>query len=121
MEDREKYLHLRRIFINIVLFFVSLVIVAVSSFLYTKDMTQIIRNVVICCICMGTIIFLLIEAGIKHSYQEDNEEHPIRFMACFLAGMVLAVLLPILPNTGWPYGAVFIALTLSLSCSDMQR
>ena len=112
MEDREKYLHLRRIFINIVLFVAALGIVSLSSFLYTKDLTQIIRNAVVCCICMGTVIFLLVEAGIKHTYQEDNEEHPVRFMVCFLVSIVLAVLLPILPNTGWPYGAVFIALTL---------
>ncbi len=112
MEDREKYIRLRRNFTNIVLFFVTLVIVTVSSFLYTKDMTQIIRNVVISCICLGTIIFLLTEAGIKHSYQEDNEEHPIRFAVCFILGAVLAVLLPILPTTGWPYVAVFITLTL---------
>ncbi len=112
MEDREKYIHLRRIFINIVLFFVTLVIVTISSFLYTKDMTQIIRNVVISCICLGTVIFLLAEAGIKHSYQEDNEEHPLRFAICFLLSAVLAVLLPILPTTGWPFAAIFITLTL---------
>lgn len=112
MEDREKYLQLRSRFINIVMFFLTLVIVTGSSFLYTKDMAQIIRNGVISCICLGTIIFLLAEARIKHSYQEDNEEHPIRFMTCFLASAVLAVLLPILPTTGWPYVVVFITLTL---------
>ena len=112
MEDREKYLHLRSVFINIVLFFVTLVVVTVSSFLYTKDAVQIIRNAVITCICLGTIIFLLVQARINHSYQEDNEEHPLRFAVCFLVGAVMAVLLPILPTTGWPYVAVFITLTL---------
>lgn len=112
MEDREKYIRLRRNFTNIVMFFVTLVIVAVSSYLYTKDLTQIIRNAVISCICLGTVIFLLTEAGIKHSYQEDNEEHPIRFTVCFIISAVLAVLFPILPATGWPYVVVFITLTL---------
>lgn len=112
MEDREKYLHLRSVFINIVLFLVTLVVVTVSSFLYTKDAVQIIRNAVISCICLGTIIFLLAEARLNHSYQEDNEEHPLRFTVCFLVGAVMAVLLPILPTTGWPYVAVFITLTL---------
>ena len=112
MEDKEKYLHLRSVFINIVLFLVTLLIVGVSSFLYTKDTTQIIRNGVISCICLGTIVFLLVEARIKHSYQEDNEEHPIRFAVCFLISALIAVLLPILPITGWPYVAVFIMLTL---------
>ena len=112
MEDREKYLQLRSRFINIVLFFVTLVIVTGSSFLYTRDMAQIIRNAVISCICLGTIIFLLTEARIKHTYQEDNEEHPVRFMTCVLASVFLAVLLPILPTTGWPYVVVFITLTL---------
>ena len=112
MEDKEKYLHLRSVFINIVLFLVTLLIVGVSSFLYTKDTTQIIRNGVISCICHGTIVFLLVEARIKHSYQEDNEEHPIRFAVCFLISALIAVLLPILPITGWPYVAVFIMLTL---------
>lgn len=112
MEDREKYLHLRSVFINIVLFLVTFVVVTVSSFLYTKDAVQIIRNAVISCICLGTIIFLLAEARLNHSYQEDNEEHPLRFTVCFLVGAVMAVLLPILPTTGWPYVAVFITLTL---------
>ena len=112
MEDREKYLHLRNVFINIVLFFVTVIIVTVSSFFYTKDITQIIRNDVISCICVGTIIFLLAEARIKHNFQEDNEEHPLRFAICFLLSALLAVLLPILPITGWPYAAIFITLTL---------
>ena len=112
MEDREKYLHLKNVFINIVMFLVTLVIVITSSFFYTKDITQIIRNAVITCICLGTIIFLLTEARIKHTFQEDNEEHPIRFTVCFLVSILLAVLLPILPTTGWPYAAIFIALTL---------
>ena len=73
MEDREKYLHLRNVFINIVLFFVTLVVVTVSSFFYTRDISQIIRNGVISCICLGTVIFLLTEARIKHTFQEDNE------------------------------------------------
>lgn len=112
MEDREKYIRLRSVFINMVIFLVTLVVVSVSSFLYTRDLTQIIRNSVISCICVGTIIFLLAQARINHTYQEDNEEHPLRFVICFLIGVVLAVLLPILPTTGWPYVAVFIILTL---------
>lgn len=112
MEDREKYLHLRNVFINIVVFFVALVVITLSSFLYTKDMTQIIRNAVISCICLGTVIFLLTEARIKHTFQEDNEEHPLRFAVSFLLSTVLAVLLPILPTTGWPYVVIFITLTL---------
>ena len=112
MEDREKYLHLRNVFINIVVFFVALVVITLSSFLYTKDMTQIIRNDVISCICLGTVIFLLMEARIKHTFQEDNEEHPLRFAVSFLLSTVLAVLLPILPTTGWPYVVIFITLTL---------
>lgn len=112
MEDREKYIRLRNIFINMVMFLVTLAVVFVSSFLYTKDFVQIIRNCVVSCICVGCIIFLLAQARINHSYQEDNEEHPLRFVICFLIGVVLAVLLPILPTTGWPYVAVFIILTL---------
>lgn len=112
MEDREKYLHLRNVFINIVVFFVALVVITLSSFLYTKDMTQIIRNAVISCICLGTVIFLMTEARIKHTFQEDNEEHPLRFAVSFLLSTVLAVLLPILPTTGWPYVVIFITLTL---------
>ena len=112
MEDREKYIHLRNVFINIVLFFVTLVVVTASSFFYTRDITQVIRNGVISCICLGTVIFLLTEARIKHTFQEDNEEHPLRFAICFLASALLAVLVPILPTTGWPYAAIFITLTL---------
>lgn len=112
MEDREKYVHLRNVFINIVMFVVTLIIVTVASFLYTKDAVQIIRNAVISCICLGTIIFLLTKARIYHTFQEDNEEHPLRFTVCFLIGAALSVLLPILSTTGWPYVVVFITLTL---------
>ena len=112
MEDREKYLQLKSVIIHIVVFLITLVTVVVSSFLYTNRMEQIIRNSVICVVCLGTIIFLLCQARINHSYQEDNEEHPLRFAICFLIGVILAVLLPILPITGWPYVAVFIILTL---------
>ena len=100
MEDREKYLQLKRVIIHIVVFLITLVTVVVSSFLYTNRMEQIIRNSVICVVCLGTIIFLLCQARMNHSYQEDNEEHPLRFAICFLIGAILAVLLPILPITG---------------------
>lgn len=112
MEDREKYLQLRSAFINIIFFLVTLVVVVISSYLYTKDMVHIIRNAVVTCICLGTIIFLLVKARLNHSYADDNEEHPLRFAVCFLVGILLAVLVPILPTTGWPYVVVFITLTL---------
>ncbi len=112
MEDREKYIHLRNVFINIVLFVVTVVLVTGGSFLYTRDWTRIIRNGVISCVCVGTILFLLAEARVHHTYREDNEEHPLRFAVSFLIGVVLCVLLPILPAAGWPYVVVFVTLTL---------
>lgn len=112
MEDKEKYLRLRNVFINMILFLATLVVMVIGSFLYKGSGAWIIRNCVIGCICTGTVIFLLAQARISHSYQEDNEEHPLRFAICFLLGEILALLLTILPNTGWPYVAVFIILTL---------
>lgn len=112
MEDREKYLQLRSVFINVVIFIVVVSLVTISGFLYKKDMTEMIRNAVISCIYLGTIIFVLIYSRINHLYQEDNEEHPIRFTSCFLICALFAVALPILPVSGWPYAVVFILLTL---------
>lgn len=112
MEDREKYIHLRSVFINIVIFVISVLLVISSSILYKKDMVLLIRNTVLSCICLGTIIFLLGYSAINHLYQEDNEEHPIRFAGCFVFSMCLAVLFPILPASGWPYAVIFIMLTL---------
>ena len=74
MEDREKYLQLRSVFINIIFFLVTLIVVVISSYLYTKDMVQIIRNGVVSAICLGSVIFLLSQARINHSYADDNEE-----------------------------------------------
>lgn len=112
MEDREKYLRLKSTFINIIFFVITLLTVVISSILYTHNMVQIIRNLVITSICVGTVIFLLLKARMYHSFEDDNEEHPLRFVVCFLCGVVLSVLVPILPTTGWPYVAVFITLTL---------
>ena len=112
MEDREKYLRLKSTFINIIFFVITLLTVVISSILYTHNMVQIIRHLVITSICVGTVIFLLLKARMYHSFEDDNEEHPLRFVVCFLCGVVLSVLVPILPTTGWPYVAVFITLTL---------
>lgn len=112
MEDKEKYLHLRSVFINIVIFVVSVLVVVVSSILYKQEAVGLIRNAVITCICLGTIIFLLLYSRINHLYQEDNEEHPIRFAGCFILCIFLSVLFPILPVTGWPYAVIYIMLTL---------
>ncbi len=112
MEDRQKYLQLRSVFINIIFFVLTLFIVAISTFLYKRDWTQLIRNVVITCICMGTIFFLVAQSRLNHTFSDDNEEHPLRFYLSFFSCVLVSVLLPILPTTGWPYVVIFITLTL---------
>lgn len=112
MEDREKYLRLKTKVIHIVLLLMTLLFVAISSAFYTHSAIHIIRNSVIAVISVGTVIFLLLQANIKHSFADDNEMHPLRFGICFILALLLGVLVPLLPVSAWPYVTVFITLTL---------
>ena len=60
----------------------------------------------------GGILFTLEQSLENHTFLFDNEEHTERFTAVYLVFLLGSVLFPELPQSGWPYLAVFAGLGL---------
>ena len=76
------------------------------------DRIDMLRNVVLGGIGCFAILFFMVQAGEKHLYEYDNEEHLLRFTGLYAVCFVLAAACSYLPSEGWPYLTVFILLSL---------
>lgn len=90
---------------------------AAAGYLYGKEYIVIVHNVILALLGAGALLFLLAFTADRQGYDYDNGEHKVRFLLIFSAGLILAVILPLLPAAGWPYLAVYAALALF---SNMQ-
>lgn len=99
------------VFITIMLL-LSISATVVSAYLYGKAFRDIFTILVIATACFGSVVFSLIQSDIAGTLHYDNGEHYIRFVLIFLIGISAGCLLPLLPDTGWIFPALALALTL---------
>lgn len=112
MKEENKKL-LVHILLSVLLVLLTGAAVFGCSYLYTEDLYRMIRNVVMA--VMGSLVVLdtyWVAAGKgRLDYQKENGVHFGRFVVIYFIGLVFAVALPVLPAAGWPYMALFTALS----------
>lgn len=110
MKEENKKL-LIKILLSVLLVLLTGAAVFGCSYLYTKDIYKMIRNVVMA--VMGALVVLdayWVSAGKgKLDYQKENGGHFGGFVCIYLIGLLFAVALPVLPASGWPYMVFFAA------------
>lgn len=98
--------------LSVVMFVVTIMVVAVAGLLRWQNQTEMISNLVFLILGTGTLLFLIAFCREHTTYDYDNGENPGRFLIVWFAGLVLAVACAYLPMAGWPFLAVFIGLSL---------
>lgn len=95
-----------------VIFFITVLLVCVFSYIKGAHAADIIRNTVLS--GMGVFAMLLFMAQAKEGrlFDYDNQEHCSRFFILYLFCLVLAVSCGYLPAAGWPFLVIFVALSL---------
>lgn len=96
----------------IIMLLFSVSATAVSAYLYGKAFRDIFSILVIATACFGCVVFSLIQSDIAGTLHYDNGKHYARFVFIFIVGIVAGCLLPLLPDTGWVFPALALALTL---------
>lgn len=94
------------------LFVMTGAVTGAAAYLYGREAAEIVRNTVMALAGSGIILYLLAFAEEKKDFAYDNGEHRLRFLAIYSIALLLSVVLPLIPSAGWPYLAVFIALSL---------
>ena len=98
--------------LSVLLFVITGIVTGAAAYLYGKENTELVRNTVMALIGAGTVLYLLALAEEKDGFSYNNGEHRLRFFFLYLAALLLAVVLPLIPAPGWPYLAVFVVLSL---------
>ena len=102
----------QKIVLITIMLLLSISATAVSAYLYGKAFRDIFTILVIVTACFGSVVFSLIQSDIAGTLHYDNDEHYIRFGLIYLIGIAAGCLLPLLPDTGWAFPALALALTL---------
>ncbi len=96
----------------VLIFFLVGIVTAAAGYFYGKEYLEVVRNVILSLLGMGTILYLLEYEGQSKGLDYDNAEHKERFFLIFFISLLCAVVFPFIPAAGWPYLAIFIVLSL---------
>ncbi len=94
------------------LFIITIFVSAIAAYLYGKSMTEIVEIVILSACGAGMIIFSIEKSRGLKLFLYDFDKNLWQFMLMYCIFLVLALLCPLLPFTGWPYLAVFTGLML---------
>lgn len=81
-----------------------------GSFLASKDLYNIVRNIVLCTSGALATIFSFQAGRLSGSFFYDDGEYPHRFLLIWLGGILCALVFTVLPATGWMFLFFFVAL-----------
>ncbi len=110
MED--KYLRRWEITQEILVFAVTVIVVAMACFLYGRELTELAGITIMAGAGAGAVIYTIEKCRRTNHFLYDNESNLWRFTLCYLLFLSATVLFPMLPIGGWPFLAIFIALML---------
>lgn len=90
----------------------SITATATAAYIYGNSLRDICVLFIISTACYSSVVFSLVQSDIYGSLHYDNGGHYVRFVMTFLVGMAAGCLLPLLPDSGWAFPALALALTL---------
>lgn len=83
-----------------------------AAFLYGKEIETLTGITILAGMCGGAVLFALEKSRIAHTFLYDNERNLWRFILVYGLFLATAVCCPLLPETGWSFLSVFVALML---------
>lgn len=111
MKEKNKEQHFS-VVLSVLLVVLTGAVVCCCSYFYNENIYQFIRNGVMA--VMGALVvlesFWLSAENEKLDWQKEYGVNFNRFFIVYLAGLLFAVVCPLLPVFGWPYMVFFVAL-----------
>lgn len=83
-----------------------------ASFLYGETIYETVRMVLLALLASGSVLFVVEASREQRLFLFDNEENFGRFTILYFVFLIGSVLLPMLPQSGWPYLVIYISLML---------
>lgn len=111
-EKKERDRKGRELLQEILLWVVTVAVTTVAAFLYHKETEAIAGIAILSGMCGGAVLFALEKSRLCQTLLYDNDRNLWRFTLVYGLFLVAAVFCPLLPETGWPFLAVFVALML---------
>lgn len=93
-------------------FVFSIAATAAAAYIYGNSLREICILLMIAIACYSGVIFALVQSDIYGVLHYDNGGHYVRFVLIFVIGIAAGCLFPMLPDSGWVFPAIALALTL---------
>lgn len=90
----------------------SMTATAVAAYIYGNSLREICLLLIVVTAAYAGVVFTLVQSDICGVLHYDNGAHYIRFVLTFMIGVAAGCLLPMLPDSGWAFPAIALALTL---------
>lgn len=99
-------------FQKILLFMITLFLSTVAAYLYGRSWPELSGIAVWSACGAGMILFSVEKSRVLQLFLYDNERNLWRFTLLYCIFLLVALLCPLFPKSGWPYLAVFVGLML---------
>lgn len=90
----------------------TIIVSGVASWLYGKNVYEIVKMIILIMIACGCMFFVIEVSRQKQLFLYDNAENFHRFTFLYLFFLAAVAVLPLLPESGWPYLVIFVSLML---------
>ncbi len=90
----------------------SVAATAVAAYFYGNSLRNICLLLIVVTAGYAGVAFALVQSDICGVLHYDNGGHYVRFVLTFMIGIAASCLLPLLPDSGWAFPAIALALTL---------
>ena len=85
---------------------------AIAAWLYDKTIYETVRVVILTVIASGCNVFALEMGKEQELFLYDNKDNLHRFTWFYLGSLLLSVIFPLLPETGWVFLFIYVGLML---------
>ncbi len=97
---------------EIAIFIGTVFLSGIASFLYGETIYETVRIVLLTVVVTGCVLIVIETSRGQKLFLFEEEDNFSRFVILYFLFLIASVLLPMLPQSGWPYPVIYISFML---------
>lgn len=102
----------KAIWVSIITFLISILLVPLCSFFYGETLGAIIRNAIFALVFALGLVYIFLYSFFSESFDYDNHEHPYRFLLFYSICLFVSLISPLVDKKTWIFLSIGVILSL---------
>lgn len=105
------------VLISILIWLITVALTVLASFLYKKEIGELIKITSFCVIGATVFICSFLLSQFSRCLDYDNNDHPYRFYLIYIIALVISLVFPLMNEAGWAFMGIAVAFSVYSSPS----